>query len=362
MVLLAGFGACASNPLHVMWDEDMVRTKKLARDGNVSNAAPAIDRLAANAPSERNLFEARILRGDLYVRQHKSTTAAHEYLNAAKHAPDESHAVKAIYRLGQLLYDGEQTEEVGLMTLVRIVRTYPNSAWAIRALDTLDVHFGTTASGCLWLEKLYRGLFNEKPRTKVAPHLLYRGAMLHVNGIKNGNLHLAMSLLTYLTEHYPRSALWDNAMYAQANIHHTHGHYSEEIATLRRILLEREPSYILGNYETQFYHRCSWRIAQIYAEFLNQPESAMTELEYFVREFKYSKQYDDALFMLAILQRRSGQLNNSNASLNKLVSDRPNSRLVPRAKSVLLTGHDTGPTPPWSFPGTQNVDVTTPGQ
>lgn len=358
----SGLVACASNPAHVIWDREIVLAKKNTRDGNLDSASAAIAYLAATAPSTSNQFETQILRGDLYLRKNQPNSAAHTYLEAARKAPTQAHATKAIYRLGQMLYDNAATEESGLATLIRIVRHEPDSPWAARSLDTLDVHFGGTQSGRTWLEKLYRALFNENPSSRVAPHLLYRGAMLHINGIKDGDLNIAMSLLTYLTENYPRSALWDNAMYGQANILHTFGRYSDEIATLRRILLEREPSYILGNYETQFYHRCSWRIAQLYAEFLNNPAAAIHELEYFVREFQYSKRFDDALFMLAVLQRKIGHINDSNHTLNKLLTARPNSRLVERARLVLQTGSDTAPPPPWSFPGTQNVDTKLPGE
>jgi hypothetical protein len=161
---------------------------------------------------------------------------------------------------------------------------------------------------------------------------------------------LGITLLEGALRRHPRSAVWDDTMWLKARIERASDQPEAAVATLQAILREREPSYLLGNYETAYYHRSQWELAGVLLDDLGRGEEGAAVLDELVASFAFSVFYDDALFRLASVRRELGDIELANEALERLVTERPESQLARRARGILDTGRDPGPLPAWSRP------------
>jgi outer membrane protein assembly factor BamD (BamD/ComL family) len=105
-----------------------------------------------------------------------------------------------------------------------------------------------------------------------------------------------------------------------------------------------------GNYETRYYHRGQYRMAELLRNELARPAQAARAFETFVREYPFSKSWDDALFQLTELYIEAGRMDDARKAAARLAKERPESRYAARVQRLVETGRDPGPPPPWTDP------------
>ncbi len=127
---------------------------------------------------------------------------------------------------------------------------------------------------------------------------------------------------------YPHGALWDDALTGAARCEERLGRPDAAVATLERLLAEREHSVGIGSYERSRYAEARFHIAELYRDALGDPSRARAEFHRVASEHDTSLLGDDALFEAARLEGRAGDQARACATLRSLAERYPESRFV----------------------------------
>lgn len=350
VVLVLGMLGCLRDPGVVAWEAQLVDADRALRRGDAHEALEAYGALRETAPHARGRTDTEQGRADALLALGRTEDAARAYLAASRATADREARARLVFRAARVVYDQPATQGEGLDAITRVVDRFPDTIAGLRALQYLQQHFGGTPEGRDWLLGFYRSRFDALRRTPLADNLLFEGARIHVARGTEADDRAALALLTDLTTVYPREALWDDALWLRADVQHRLALYEEELDSLTTLVRTREKPLFFGNYETLYYHRSQYRIALLLRDTLGDLPGAISAFEVFVREYPFSKMYDDALFQLAELYVRAGRGADAAALAERLARERPESRWVQRAKELARTGVDPGPAPPWTDP------------
>lgn len=341
---------CLRDPGVVAWEAELVRAERLIRHGEAAQALPVVQRLRAAAPTDAYRYEAAERVADCLVALGRADEAGLLYLDLAREAEDRELTARLLFRAARVAYDDPATQEDGLALLVRLVEQHPDTVGGLRALQYVAEHFGGTSEGRDWLLAFYRSRFDLLRDSPLADNLLFRAAEILADRGTPEDDRAALALLSDLIVAYPRAGLWDDALWESANLQHRLGLYRDEVDTLTTLVRTREKPMFFGNYETRYYHRGQYRIAQLQRDALEDRDAAIAAFEVFVAEYKFSGFWDDALYQLAELYLQAGRREDAAAVADRLTRERPESRWAGRVQTLVQTGSDPGPPPPWSDP------------
>lgn len=348
-VLLALLG-CLRDPGVVAWEAELVRAERLIQAGNAEGALPVMRRLHDDAPSEPYRVESAERIAECLVALHRDEEAGLLYLDVARSTEDREIKARLLFRAARVTYDRPSSQEDGLALLVRLVDEYPDTVAGLRSLQYVQAHFGGTPEGRRWLLAFYRDRFDALRSSPLADNLLLGAAEIHAGLHTPDDDRVALGLLLDLTAAFPRAGLWDDSMWRRAELQHRLGLFRDEVATLGELLQTREVPTFFGNYETRYYHRGQYRLARLLRDALGDNPGAIAAFETFVRTYRFSSFWDDALYQLAELYLGAGRTADAQAAADELTRERPESRWASRVQVLVRTGHDPGPPPPWSDP------------
>lgn len=350
VVLVLGMLGCLRDPGVVAWEAQLVAADRALRDGDAARALDAYGALRETAPDDRARIDTEQGRAEALLALGHREEAARAYLAASRSTEDRETRARLVFRAARVVYDQPETQEDGLAAMTRILERYPDTVAGLRSLQYLQQHFGGTPEGRDWLLRFYREHFEALRGSPLADNLIFEAAQIHAARRTPDDDRAALKLLTDLTIAYPRAALWDDALWRLADVQHRLGLTREELGTLQTLVRTREKPMFFGNYETLYYHRGQYRIARLLRDDLGDLPAATEAFEVFVREYPFSKWYDDALFQLAQLYLGAGRADDARAVAERLAKERPESRWVNRTRELVRLGVDPGPPPTWTDP------------
>jgi tetratricopeptide (TPR) repeat protein len=228
----------------------------------------------------------------------------------------------------------------GLQGMIRLLDAFPDTRAGKRALDHVVAVFQGTAQGQRWLRAFLAGRWRMHRKTGLAKFIAYEQGRLFARSADRPDWERAVRTMADIERLFPRSALWDDAVYARSELLHRLGRYEEELDALRLILKHRRRGLFGDVAETAYYHRSQWRVAQVLQHDLREFELAELALKYFVREFAFSRRFDDALYELAVVRVGMGRSEAALDALSRLAVERPESRFNRYAARLMETGVD----------------------
>lgn len=244
--------------------------------------------------------------------------------------PDEVSG-HAVYRAARLMYDHLDAPQDALRLWEGLLRALPEVVAADRALHAVLDHYdraGDTLSALIVIDRLYRKL----KETKLGDNLLFRRAAI---SRQRGELPSAILAYERLLERYPLSGLTDNTRWILAEIHRAEGHHGKALAQLKRLAEDRESSWLVGSYDSEFADDARFRRGVIYLTDLRNPRRAEEEFERFVREFPTSMLRDDARWNIVQTRLTRGDDKGARAACASLVRAEPESRWRDDCESVV---------------------------
>lgn len=146
---------------------------------------------------------------------------------------------------------------------------------------------------------------------------------------------------------YPRGALWDDALYAAAKCAERLGDPRDAVATLERLLAEREEARGLGSYERARYAEARFHLGELHRDALADPARARREFRRVFDDHPTSRLRDDALFQEALVAHTQRDRAGTCAALGLLVQELPASRFASCAAELCpeLGGKQDRPCP-----------------
>ena len=340
LVVAITLSGCARDALHARWDARALEVEQVFSQGDYQEAVTGFRELRDDAPNSEDRFFVELRIGDCLLHLGDLGGALTTYYEANRFAGSRADVAKAMFRSARALYDFGSDRSTGIAAFVGVMERYPNTFAAQRSLDYITAHYDERPEGMKWLLAFYSKEIRRLAGTKAVGFLRYHLAE-HLERV-GGDRALGLALSTYdaILASSHSEALWDDALYAKALVLEKLERYDEELRVLRRILRARSKSSFFGNSETTYYHRSQWRIAQILLGPMDRKEDGLDALRTFVAEFYFSRNYDDALYLIAVILLDQGEEGEARDILTRLVRERPESRYVRRIEALLATGHD----------------------
>lgn len=309
------------------YEKSLAEARLAAHDGRFDVAATKFEDASKNAKVPRDAvftrYEAALARG----RAGDAARSAAELRAIATAKPPNAYSAQAAFKLAELTRKTD--DAAGLRELEALALEFPESGVAQVALGQVVKHDDETGGPAAALAHLEQ-IAPRVKGTKVEEKVLYeRARHLDVLG-RTAEAHDAY-LKVAAKFPYPFGGFNDDALYRAAEMEEKLGRPKDAIATLERLLAQREVSDLVGSYERPRYLPAILRIAQIYEENLGDRARARSTLHRIYTDFKTSTMRDDALWREAELWRKDGDASTACERLATLAGDFPDSRYVPCA-------------------------------
>lgn len=361
VALAAVSGGCARDADSVDWGHNRLLAEADFVAGRLDSALVRFEQLAQRASTSKDAVQAWLRLGDVQARRARVEDAASAYVQAYRAAAIDDDRAMAALRVAELALDSPQlgAQWEGGRALWAVIRHYPNTTAALRALDSLESRYLAAETSADRGSSAVRAmhLLSRAPAirgSRAAGHASLRAARRRMELGGEAQLRHAQRTLEALAAQRPRLATWDDAMFELAEVYRRQGNWVLAERTWREILSLREEPRIFGNYETRYYPRSLWAIIRMQVDDLGDRDAGVALLAEFVAEYPFSRLWDDALFEYASLLLQMGRPDAAHAVLGQLVAERPESGYVSRARALLAGQPDPGAARAWERPTTLN--------
>ncbi len=329
---LAGCRPGSAPPPSAEYLEAYDRAARLEREGHPAKAAAVYGEAAERADRPRTRWQAAYRQARELEKAGERTEALRMYLAIATEDPGGEMAPRCVYYAARMAHeDGD--DETALARLVQVIETYPDDGLAPQAVRRL----------AQWLEA--RG---EEPRavsllteleqrlrgTDVGDNILYRLALL---AEARGEGEVALGLLERQVDLYPfpRSTLYDDALWRAGNLALEMGQPERALGYLEALVARRERSLAIpASYYTEWTDDSQLLIGRIRLERLGDPSGAARAFET-LATFPDSRLADDGLWWASRVYLGQGDRRRSCDALRRLIEGFPFSSHLRRARAAL---------------------------
>jgi len=345
-VVLAGLSGCARDSFSLQWDATAAQAERFYLQGDYHQALESFNLLRETARVDKDRYFVVMRAGDCFWKLDEYAEARRAYYDSTGFAKNEEEVAKSMFRASRAIY--EQDAEQGVAAFIKVLRKYPETLWAQRSVDYVTAHYDSLPDADSSLISVYKKALPGVKGSVVEGYVQFQLAGRLGRDENTLSLEEAVRLYDQIVHNDKAQGLWDDALYEKSQALARLKRFAEELDVHRKILQSRTEAYLFGNYETTYYHRSQYRIAELLLGPLQQRSAGIAALRTFVEEFSYSRKYDDALYLLAVYLFEDGQQNEARRVLDRLVKERPESRYVRRVEALKKTGKDPGPSQPWS--------------
>lgn len=324
------------------WDlhRELLDADRLADDGQYDAAIDAYEALAPRVDRDDLLAYVRFriaYMAELDGRHDEALEAYADIYRSPQGLYDHT-AGQALFRTAVILRDVHGAEADAVEVFQAVVTTFPNTFYADDALyELIDTWRGRGESRRLYgfLTSSYVAL----QRTEIADNLAYWTARVLQDDL--GDPEAALEVYRILILNFHPSGLVDDSVWRSALCYRTLGRIDDEYRLLDDFVDVREVSWIMADYESEYYKPAMFRMAEIHEERDELPE-AIEVYHRFQRMYPLSLRRDDVQFHVMELQQQLGDIEGMRESLDWLRREYPRSRFV-RAGEELLAATEAAP-------------------
>jgi TolA-binding protein len=215
--------------------------------------------------------------------------------------------------------------------LEETIRRFPKSDAAQRALRRLaDLRARRDPADAV--ERLRR-FYRRYRHGPLGPQAAYLAARLCEERLASAPD--AIRLYELLARRYPKSGLYDDALWRAAALHRRHGRPGRAIRLYRRIVETRRESWALGSYNSIYLDRAALEIPRIELEDLRDPRRAARGFRELALGYPHSLLRAEARKLLIRALLAQGRSAEARRELAELVRLHPDSRHTREAKKLL---------------------------
>ena len=243
----------------------------------------------------------------------------------------DEYGSRALYRTGIVVRDQLDDQEEALVIFAGLLRGFPNSSAADDALFELMQYAheeGQEADLVGYFANIYPAL----RLTEIADNIAYSAGILLAEDL--GEHEAAIETFQVITQNFHRSGLWDDAQWQTALSYQALDDTFMEYKTLDDFVSGREVSWVMADYDSEFYGQAYFRMAEI-GEENNDLELAIENLKRYQRSFSFSLQVDDVQARIIEYYVRLGDRDAMREELLWLEEEYPESRHITESRRLV---------------------------
>lgn len=319
---------------------DLLAADRLADQREYAAAAAAYRALAPAVDRDELLTYVRYrlaLMLELEGR-HDEALEAYAVIYRAPQSLYDHTAGQALFRTAEILRSAYGDEDEALRVYRSVVETFPNTFFADDALfELIDAARARGESQQLyaWLTQVYPALRG----SEIADNLAYWTARLLQDDL--GRPEEALEVYRVLLLEFHPSGLMDDSLWRSALCYRTLDRIDEEYWLLKAFVDAREVSWIMADYESEYYRPALYRMAEIHED-RDELSEAIAVYRRFQRMYPLSLRRDDVQFHVMELQMELGDVAGMEESLAWLRREYPDSRFVRRGEELLAAARTEG--------------------
>ncbi|MCB9520433.1 MAG: tetratricopeptide repeat protein [Myxococcales bacterium] len=335
-LVVAGCGVPAAS-----WDFNraLLAADALADDGDFSGAYSRYLELASESPRDDLRSYIRYRLGYMLEQQGRDDEALAAYASVYQNPTSlyDHSAGQALFHAGRIVArrDGAAAAEP---LWKAVIETFPNTYSADDALyELIDTLRASGRSRELYAYLVDR--FIALQRTEIADNLAYWTARVLQEDLADPES--ALEVYGVLVTNFHPSGLVDDSVWRSALCYRTLGRVDDEYRLLKAFIDTREVSWIMADYESEYYMPTLFRMAEIH-ESRGELREAIAVLERFQGMYKLSLRRDDTQYHIMELQLELGDLAGMRESLAWLEAEYPRSRFVRAGRELLTSAEQRG--------------------
>ncbi|MBI5480010.1 MAG: tetratricopeptide repeat protein [Deltaproteobacteria bacterium] len=320
VVALAGLGAACSAPV---LPEPLRRAERFEHDGRREEALTAYaEELRACGSNQPRCGMAAIGRARLLERMGRTEEAIQAYEAVPRLDAHGRTPARGLYRAAELAARQGDLQRA-LRDAWRAIHEYPNTVPAEDAVRLLVVRMRQAGRARELAEQLGRAAARVKGADVADNLLLAQGDLLERDLDDPAG---AIRIWDHLVALYPRSSLYDDAMWRAGQTARRLGDFHGAIERLRVITNQRRIAFFTGSYISEWLDDALLLIGRIYRDDLKDPGHALHAFADLRDNFKTSVLRDDAQLEIARTHVGTGDLARACAALGRLRQDFPRSK------------------------------------
>lgn len=328
-------GACGMTEARWQLHRDLLDADRLADDGAFDAAFDAYMDLAPRVDRDDLLLYVRYRLGLMLEKQGRYEEALEAYAAAYTRPYNlyDHTAGQALFRTAEIYRNALGDEATAVELYQTVIRTFPNTFFADDALYELIDYWrrrGESRTLYAFLTTHYLAL----QRTEIADNLAYWTGRVLQDDLESPAEAIRVYEILILNFH--PSGLVDDSVWRTALCYRTLGEIDAEYRLLSAFLDVREVSWIMADYESEYYVPSLNRMAEIHEE-RGELREAIAVYERFVQMYKLSLRRDDVQFHVMELQAELGDVEGMRESLAWIEREYPRSRYIARGASLLAS-------------------------
>lgn len=337
VALLLGFLISACGLTEARWDvyRGLLDADVLADDGEYMEAHAAYLALAPDIQRDDLLRYVRYRLGLMLEKAGRIEEALAAYALAYERPAGlyDHNAGQALFQTAEIYRYHYQDEATAVEIYQAVIRNFPNTFFADDALlELIDFWRERGQSDVLlaFLTSHYLPL----QRTEISDNLAYwTGRVLQDDLARPSEAIEVYEILIY---QYHPSGLVDDSIWRTALCYRVLGEIDAEYRLLDHFLDSREVSWIMADYESEYYVPALNRMAEIHED-RGELREAIEVYEAFLRMYKLSLRRDDVKYHIMELQLELGDVEGMRRSLEWIREEYPRSRFIARGEALLET-------------------------
>lgn len=334
IALTLGATACSSHRFIHVWNDRYVVARRAQDEGKLDEAQRHYDQLLKHAPNEEARRLIKVSLADLALGRGKVDEAYDAYTQvwqSTQHT--DEHGARSLYQCVLIMsaHRGRPDEAMRLRRL--LMARFAEYIWAERAMEEVRDHLRARGEFKA-LDAELAALYPKVKTTALADNLLFERALLAERDLKDDAEALKRLMAVY--DHDPEGPLADDAIWERARIFTRQQDWPRAITALSRLARDRETSWFIGTYDSEYADEARLELGRIYADRLRRYPDAIKQLEAFIKEFPDSLLRDDAAWEIVRVRGLMGERKAYDEALRAFAEAYPESRyarLVPERLS-----------------------------
>lgn len=329
--VLSFAGGCGVSPEEWAFNRDLVAADALVDDGEYAGARERYLDLAwrATRPDVLRYIQFRVALTHELAGETDAALEQYDRIASTPRSRFDHDAGRAMLHAAELRRTDDIVQWRAL--LEGVITTFPDTLAADDALTALRRSYDDVSDGMGQVDHLAR-LFVSLRDSEIGDNLAYWVA--RVVDERLADCPEAIELYAVVIQNYHRSALVDDSTWRTALCLRDLGRIDAEYAILADFFAAREVSFVMADYESDYYRPALRRMAEIHEE-RQQWAEAVGIWELYLDKYPLTLRFDDTLYHIMELHQRAGDRDAMEHVQRRLERDWPDSRFTARGRALL---------------------------
>ena len=324
---------CGTTPERWDFYRALLDADALADDREYLEARAAYLALAAESDRDDLLLyiRYRVALMDEMAGDYEEAVAGYREIWETPYSLYDHTAGQALFRTAEIVRDAFGDEATAVELFETLIETFPNTYSADDALFELIAYWRSRGESHRLVDYM-TSHYVALQWSEVADNFVYWSARLLQDDI--GDCGAALALYEIVIVNFHPSGFADDSVWRSGLCHRSLGQVDDEYRLLSAFVDAREVSWIMADYESEYYKPSLFRMAEIHED-RGELVDAIRVLERFQRMYPLSLDRDDTQYRIMELQLELGDVDAMERSLRWLEREYPDSRYIARGEALI---------------------------